>query len=1074
MDIGKTRMTVVRAERSAALTVCTSAWLSLHICNGSRTVAGCLCQKLPEHEVVHPTRVDAKGHFLSNFLPHHGRRIQRRQVPEQTRSAERVFYHLWHGGHSLHFNLSLNSRLLAPGFVTERRYGGLHGAKIHSSSSSLCHFSGEVWDGSTVKGKAAISTCDGLDAEQRRQRWEQRRGARRGRRVRQRSVTTEKWVETLVVADHKMVEYHSSQGVEGYVLAIMNIVSGVFRDASIGNSINIAVVRLILLEQEEDAEQRRQRWEQRRGARRGRRVRQRSVTTEKWVETLVVADHKMVEYHSSQGVEGYVLAIMNIVSGVFRDASIGNSINIAVVRLILLEQEEPRYSAHTRGPWAAAERLFCGVREELKVTHHADSSLRSFCRWQKGLNMKGDEHPLHHDVAVLLTRKDICTSINKPCETLGLSHVAGMCQPHRSCSINEDTGLPLAFTVAHELGHNRGWGWCLDDPPLRNQLSQTSMPPGVLYSAAHQCRLQYGPQSLLCDDVDNVCSTLWCTVGNTCHSKMDGAVDGTNCGEGKVRQPKYGGKYCLGERRRYRTCNKTPCLSDLPTFRDLQCGHFNTMAYKGTFHKWVAVNNRDNACELHCRPLNEHFSEKMLDAVADGTRCSEVNASRDICINGVCKNVGCDFVIGSNALEDRCGVCQGDGSTCRTVTKTFEESEGFGYVDIGLIPAGAHDIRVEEVAAAGNFLALRSDKPDAYFLNGGWTIQWNGEYKAAGAVFTYERTGHLENLTSPGPTMEPLWLQLLFQETNPGVRYEYTIRQEFSEDNTTVNWWAGEWQKCSSSCGLSGMTKRSVLCIQAVDLEERRSLRPGECKHAAKPESVSSCNTHIPCPAEWLSGSWTDCSLTCGAGVRRRNVTCSWSTGAACDLHRKPSATASCHARDCPVVVVADHFGGEDASGSGWTSKEAAAVNEINSIPDVDPNASQQTPGARVQPRAHDGLNNAIDAEFTRHHHVDKGHQPPVEKNVKVDDFYYDYNFINFHEDLSYDAVDSDNSVSSSSEEENDGPRLDGVPGWRARRRFQEATANRYLSHKSGNASGFCQERSRERQPCAGEDNAGA
>lgn len=50
-------------------------------------------------------------------------------------------------------------------------------------------------------------------------------------------------------------------------------------------------------------------------------------------------------------------------------------------------------------------------------------------------------------------RKDLCAAMNRPCETLGLSHVAGMCQPHRSCNINEDTGLPLAFTVAHELGH---------------------------------------------------------------------------------------------------------------------------------------------------------------------------------------------------------------------------------------------------------------------------------------------------------------------------------------------------------------------------------------------------------------------------------------------------------------------------------------------------------------------------------------------------------------------------------------------------------------------------------------------
>lgn len=83
-----------------------------------------------------------------------------------------------------------------------------------------------------------------------------------------------------------------------------------------------------------------------------------------------------------------------------------------------------------------------------------------------------------------------------------------------------------------------------------------------------------------------------------------------------------------------------------------------------------------------------------------------------------------------------------------------------GYVDIGLIPEGARDISIQEVAEAGNFLALRSDNPNQYFLNGGWTIQWNGDYKAAGTVFTYERTGHLENLTSPGPTTEPLWIQV--------------------------------------------------------------------------------------------------------------------------------------------------------------------------------------------------------------------------------------------------------------------------------------------------------------------------
>lgn len=54
---------------------------------------------------------------------------------------------------------------------------------------------------------------------------------------------------------------------------------------------------------------------------------------------------------------------------------------------------------------------------------------------------------------VSLQRKDICAGMNQPCATLGLSHLSGMCQPHRSCNINEDSGLPVAFTVAHEMGH---------------------------------------------------------------------------------------------------------------------------------------------------------------------------------------------------------------------------------------------------------------------------------------------------------------------------------------------------------------------------------------------------------------------------------------------------------------------------------------------------------------------------------------------------------------------------------------------------------------------------------------------
>lgn len=37
--------------------------------------------------------------------------------------------------------------------------------------------------------------------------------------------------------------------------------------------------------------------------------------------------------------------------------------------------------------------------------------------------------------------------------------------------------------------------------------------------------------------LQNVCHTLWCSVGRTCHSKLDATVDGSSCGDNKVQVP---------------------------------------------------------------------------------------------------------------------------------------------------------------------------------------------------------------------------------------------------------------------------------------------------------------------------------------------------------------------------------------------------------------------------------------------------------------------------------------------------------------------------------------------------------
>uniref|UniRef100_A0A8C5VK50 ADAM metallopeptidase with thrombospondin type 1 motif 12 n=1 Tax=Microcebus murinus TaxID=30608 RepID=A0A8C5VK50_MICMU len=673
----------------------------------------------------------------------------------------------------------------------------------------------------------------------------------------------------------------------------------------------------------------------------------RSISKERWVETLVVADTKMIEYHGSENVESYILTIMNMVTGLFYNPSIGNAIHIVVVRLILLEEEE----------------------QGLKIVHHAEKTLSSFCKWQKSINPKSDLNPVHHDVAVLLTRKDICAGVNRPCETLGLSHLSGMCQPHRSCNINEDSGLPLAFTIAHELGHSfgiqhdgkendcepvgrhpyimshqlqydptpmtwskcskeyitrfldRGWGFCLDDVPKKKGLKSKVIAPGVIYDVHHQCQLQYGPNATFCQEVENICQTLWCSVKGFCRSKLDAAADGTRCGEKKWcmagkcitvgeaprasleagaaghpgptcpgpaaqepasaerlcnnPEPKFGGKYCTGERKRYRLCNVHPCRSDTPTFRQMQCSEFDTVPYKNEFYRWFPVFNQ-------------------------------------------------------------------------------------GYVDIALIPKGARDIRVMEVEEAGNFLAIRSEDPEKYYLNGGFIIQWNGNYKLAGTVFQYDRKGDLEKLMATGPTNESVWIQLLFQVTNPGIKYEYTVRKDgldndveklmyfwqygrwtecsvtcgtgirrqtahcikkgrgivkatFCDPETQPNgrqkkchekacpprWWAGEWEACSATCGPHGEKKRTVLCIQTMGSDEQ-ALPPTDCQHLLKPKTLISCNRDILCPSDWTVGNWSECSVSCGGGVRIRSVTCAKNHDEPCDVTRKPNSRALCGLQQCP------------------------------------------------------------------------------------------------------------------------------------------------------------------------------
>lgn len=77
------------------------------------------------------------------------------------------------------------------------------------------------------------------------------------------------------------------------------------------------------------------------------------------------------------------------------DPSIGNYIKVVVVKIILVEEMQSA--------------------SNLEVSSSADETLTSFCRWQQRMNPDNDENPHHHDVAILVTRQDICSQHDTPC-----------------------------------------------------------------------------------------------------------------------------------------------------------------------------------------------------------------------------------------------------------------------------------------------------------------------------------------------------------------------------------------------------------------------------------------------------------------------------------------------------------------------------------------------------------------------------------------------------------------------------------------------------------------------------------
>lgn len=85
---------------------------------------------------------------------------------------------------------------------------------------------------------------------------------------------------------------------------------------------------------------------------------------------------------------------------IYKDASLGNPVHIAVVRVMMLRDYE--------FVLASGDEPANG-RETYEFVEHrpgksASEMLRNFCKWQRVHNDPDDRSSMHHDTALLLTR----------------------------------------------------------------------------------------------------------------------------------------------------------------------------------------------------------------------------------------------------------------------------------------------------------------------------------------------------------------------------------------------------------------------------------------------------------------------------------------------------------------------------------------------------------------------------------------------------------------------------------------------------------------------------------------------
>ncbi|XP_038130319.1 ADAMTS-like protein 1 isoform X4 [Cyprinodon tularosa] len=340
---------------------------------------------------------------------------------------------------------------------------------------------------------------------------------------------------------------------------------------------------------------------------------------------------------------------------------------------------------------------------------------------------------------------------------------------------------------------------------------------------------------------------------------------------------------CEGQNIKYRTCSNVDCPPDAGDFRAQQCSAHADVRYQGHFHDWLPVyNDPENPCSLKCKAKDSGLVVELAPKVLDGTRC--YTESLDMCISGVCQIVGCDHELGSTAKEDNCGICNGDGSSCRLVRGHYKSQHASGKTEdtVVIIPYQSRHIRLVLKGTDHLYVECKT-------LQGVKTelmLDQSGHYYLENTTLDFQKFSDKEILRMSGPLGADFTIKIQFSGgANSVIQYIYY-------QPIIHRWRETDFFPCSVTCG-GGYQLTSAECY---DLRTSRVVVDQYCHYYpenVKPKpKLQECNMepcldsdsdgykeimpydlYHPLP-RWESSPWTACSTSCGGGLQSRSVTC--------------------------------------------------------------------------------------------------------------------------------------------------------------------------------------------------------